>query len=221
MAMEIVKLDSQTLPSIADAIRTKTGSTDLLLPSQMAGEIAAIPTGGGLPTKGLVFGDYDADGYPTSARIIGPWDRIPHSYAYSLFGTGNFSKNITSIAVPEGVAAIGNSAFRLCGSLQSVTFAEGLIDIDNFAFWGCTKPTALILPESLRRIGLNAFYGCTALREVRFLGTPTESIAADAFRSDTNLTDIYVPWSEGAVANAPWGATNATIHYDTAGGTGA
>jgi hypothetical protein len=26
-----------------------------------------------------------------------------------------------------------------------------------------------------------------------------------------------VPWAEGAVANAPWGATNATINYNYTG----
>ena len=49
MALELVKLDSATLPGIADAIRAKTGGTELLLPSQMAAAIGAIPTGGALP----------------------------------------------------------------------------------------------------------------------------------------------------------------------------
>lgn len=44
MALEIVKLDSRTLPSIADAIRAKTGNTALLLPSQMVGAISSIKT---------------------------------------------------------------------------------------------------------------------------------------------------------------------------------
>lgn len=44
MALELVKLDSQTLPGIADAIRAKTGETSLLLPSQMAAEISSIKT---------------------------------------------------------------------------------------------------------------------------------------------------------------------------------
>jgi hypothetical protein len=29
-----------------------------------------------------------------------------------------------------------------------------------------------------------------------------------------NLTIINVPWSSGTVANAPWGAYNATINYN-------
>ena len=40
--LELVKLDSATLPGIADAIRAKTGETALLLPSQMAGAIGEI-----------------------------------------------------------------------------------------------------------------------------------------------------------------------------------
>lgn len=49
MALELVKLDSETLPGIADAIRAKTGDTALLRPSEMAAAIAGIPTGGDLP----------------------------------------------------------------------------------------------------------------------------------------------------------------------------
>ena len=49
MALELVKLDSETLPGIADAIRAKTGGTALLLPSEMKAAIDAIPTGSELP----------------------------------------------------------------------------------------------------------------------------------------------------------------------------
>ena len=31
------------------------------------------------------------------------------------------------------------------------------------------------------------------------------------------VEDIYVPWSRGAVANAPWGAEDATIQYNSVG----
>jgi len=51
------------------------------------------------------------------------------------------------------------------------------------------------------------------MRTLTFNGTPT-SIASNAFGNCTNLRTINVPWAEGAVANAPWGATNATINYN-------
>lgn len=46
--LKIVKLDDQTLPSIADAIREKGGSTEPMLPSSMAQKIRDIPSGGGV-----------------------------------------------------------------------------------------------------------------------------------------------------------------------------
>lgn len=66
----------------------------------------------------------------------------------------------------------------------------------------------------LRSISNNAFVS-TGLVEVFFTGTakPGE-IAQYAFSVSSSITDIYVPWSEGEVSNAPWGATNATIHYN-------
>lgn len=58
-----------------------------------------------------------------------------------------------------------------------------------------------------------AFMNCTGLTEITFKGTPSR-IDSTAFNGCTNLKTINVPWSEGAVANAPWGATNATINYN-------
>lgn len=48
------------------------------------------------------------------------------------------------------------------------------------------------------------------------MGNNVTSIGSNCFTgNNNNLTDVYVPWSEGAVDNAPWGAGGATIHYDT------
>ena len=61
-----------------------------------------------------------------------------------------------------------------------------------------------------------AFSNCTSLTSITFEGTPS-SIATMAFYECSNLKTINVPWAEGAVANAPWGATNATINYNYTG----
>ena len=63
----------------------------------------------------------------------------------------------------------------------------------------------------------NAFASCGGLTSITFLGTPT-TIDANAFEGCTNLKDIYVPWAKGGIAGAPWGATNATVHYAESGG---
>ena len=124
--------------------------------------------------------------------------------------------NCTSLALtslPEGVTSIGESAFDTCTSLALTSLPEGVTSIGERAFYYCTSLTLTSLPASIDSIGYAAFGLCTGLTSITFEGTPT-TIDSSAFGSCTNLTDIYVPWAEGAVANAPWGATNATIHYN-------
>ena len=123
-----------------------------------------------------------------------------------------FSLALTSL--PEGITSIGNSAFSSCYALALTSLPSGLTSIGSSAFSSCYALALTSLPEGVTSIGDYAFRYCTGLTSLTFKGTPT-TISSSAFPSCTNLKDIYVPWSEGAVANAPWGATNATIHYDS------
>ena len=72
------------------------------------------------------------------------------------------------------------------------------------------------IPEGIERIYYNVFKGCTGITELTFPSTIKE-IANNAFEGCDNLITINVPWSEGAIENAPWGAVNATINYDYTG----
>ena len=92
---------------------------------------------------------------------------------------------------------------------------EGVTRIAEFAFGGWTSLTSVVIPNSVRNIGGDAFSGC-GLTSVTFEGKP-DNIYQDCFRACFNLTTINVPWSEGEVANAPWGAINATINYNYTG----
>ena len=78
-------------------------------------------------------------------------------------------------------------------NLDEVVFNEGLISLASAAFQqsGIKKAVFRNSTDSLPTIANNTFNNCNLLR------------------------DIFVPWAEGAVANAPWGATNATIHYNS------
>ena len=67
--------------------------------------------------------------------------------------------------------------------------------------------------ESLISLDDAVFNCCNGLATVTFKGTPN-SILSSVFLSCSNLKTINVPWAEGAVANAPWGATSATINYN-------
>ena len=115
-----------------------------------------------------------------------------------------------------GYKAIRDYAFYSCTSLALTTLPSGITSIGEGAFYGCTNLALTTLPSGITNIGVNAFVDCSSLVSLTFEGTP-ESIGDSAFVGCNNLTTINVPWAEGAVANAPWGAENATIHYGYTG----
>ena len=71
-----------------------------------------------------------------------------------------------------------------------------------------------MIPEGVQIISALAFGYCTNLKCVRLPST-INTISSIAFTGATNLKHIYVPWSEGKIADAPWGADNATVHYNS------
>ena len=121
-------------------------------------------------------------------------------------------RSITEIIIPEGTAKIGAYAFANCQKLAKATIPNSLQNIASFAFYNCATLEEITIPASVNTIYSSAFGKCPNMTKVIFKGMP-DSIAAAAFSGDDAITDVYVPWSEGEVANAPWGAANAAIHY--------
>ena len=130
-------------------------------------------------------------------------------------GTKAFSgcSSLALTSLPDGITSIDTETFSGCSSLALTSLPDGLTYIGYQAFRNCLKITAMVIPASVTTIGYGAFIFCYGLKTVTFKGTPTDINAP--FSGCSKVTDIYVPWAEGAVANAPWGATNATIHYDS------
>lgn len=122
-------------------------------------------------------------------------------------------RSITSIRIPEEITAIGQNAFCYCKALAEVTLPSGLKTIGSNAFYQCPALTTVTIPASVTSVSFNAFAYCTGLTEVTFLGTPS-SMLNTTFGNTSDSLIINVPWAEGKVANAPWGATNATINYN-------
>ena len=119
-------------------------------------------------------------------------------------------------ATLHGYTIIRNNAFYNCTNLALVSLPSGLTSIGNSAFYMCTKLALTGLPSGITSIGNSAFYNCLGLDSLTFEGEP-KSISKSAFNGCTNLTTINVPWALGEVANAPWGAINATINYNFPG----
>ena len=149
-------------------------------------------------------------------------DRTPTSqYATKIGeiqsgGTDDF-KNVvegtaTEITLPSNTTKIRDYTFYGLNTLELNSLPSGITDIGGNAFNGCTNLALTSLPSSLTTIGQGAFYGCIGLTEITFEGTPT-SLNSRAFEYCPNLTTIRVPWAEGEVAGAPWGASNASVVY--------
>ena len=169
------------------------------------GGVIGTLEGGAGATEPYIEETYDANGNLIDAKMYG-YTKV-RDYAFY------YCKNLALTSLPESLTSIGNYAFYYCTSLALTSLPEGLTKIDGNVFYSCKNLALTSLPESLISIGNYAFSGCTSLTSITFKGTPS-SIMSSAFNGCTNLTDIKVPWAEGAVANAPWGATNATITYN-------
>lgn len=128
------------------------------------------------------------------------------------------SGNITKGAVVNS-GYIGHGLVLPAPELSHMTQLEcdNLYGIALGGLAGLTALTSFTIPANCVGISDKAFSGDISLASVTFRGTPS-SISNLAFQGLTALADIYVPWASGTVDGAPWGATNATIHYGEAAG---
>ena len=143
-------------------------------------------------TKGLVFSEYDSNGYPHKVEFVGSWTSIPTRF---LCGQTNadsvYNKYITELVIPEGVTSIGGYAFAYMRALTSVTLPSTLAAI---AFGGgrefqyCSGLTSITIPSGVKQISNETFYSCTALKTVYFLGNITK--INGSFRGNTE-TELY------------------------------
>ena len=127
---------------------------------------------------------------------------------------------LETVYLPD-VTKISGGAISNCSKLSNVVMGEGLITIDGAipTISSCPNIKNLEIPSTVETIGWNAFTGLTGLETVTFLGTPKTigSQFSSAVLPPSVIT-INVPWSEGEVAGAPWGATSAQINYNYTGG---
>lgn len=126
-------------------------------------------------------------------------------------------KKVTISEWPTNVTIVNNNVMSECTGLQLTSLPEGVTKIGNGAFEkACDMSVSrelFTIPSTVTDVGNYAFR-YQNFKKIRFMGTPS-TISSTAF-SSSDVTDIYVPWTHSEViANSPYGATNATIHYST------
>lgn len=127
---DVYRILKSTLDDIADAIRVKTGGSASLTPAQMVTEIESIQTGAAI-TKGIVFTEVNAFGYPIKADVYGNLPGYAFGYqgasgllGYALtnvtfktpltsIGWGAFQRTaLTELIIPDSVTAVGGELLR-------------------------------------------------------------------------------------------------------------
>ena len=132
----------------------------------------------------------------------------------TTIGIGSFENctSLTLTTLPDTVTTINDNAFNNCASLALTALPTSLITIGNNAFSGTAMAGEIHIPNTVTTIGDNIFSN-TGITDIIFDGTPT-TISSNAFSNINSLETIYVPWAEGTVTGAPWGAgSNVTILY--------
>ena len=182
-------------------------------------------------TEPYIEETYDSDGYLIDAKMHGYTTLRDHmfyrctrlvltSLPESIIKIGDntfyFCSNLALTSLPENITSIEANAFYGCSNLTLTSLPENITSIKSNTFNSCYKLASISFPKNLNDISYYAFRDCTGLKQITFRSTVT-SISTSAFSGCSNLTVINAPWAEGAVAGAPWGATNATINYNYTG----
>lgn len=218
------------LQAVAEAIRQKTGKTDSLqFPDGFVSEVGAILSAEGvtLQLKGLIDGTATEitipDGVTNIRRYafsyVSAMEKVYIPAGVTSIETQAFSycSKLEYINLPVGLKTIGGSAFYQCIRLPLTELPDEITTIESNAFTGCAKLAITKIPAGVTHIKSNAFSSCGGLTSITFRGVPNE-VSSTAFNYDYNIQTINVPWAEGAVSGAPWGATKATINYNYTGG---
>ena len=131
----------------------------------------------------------------------------------------DYSQDITSIVVQDGVTSIGDNAFINCNKVEQVSLSNDVETIGDYSFSGCTSLTDITLPNGLKTVPNGAFALCTGLKTVTVPKSVTE-VGTLAFSGCTSLSDVYYDstkedWDNITIATGNDSLTSANIHYST------
>lgn len=133
-------------------------------------------------------------------------------------------QNVKKMIIPERIFSeaiyVGRYACYMMGENERYNITENYVlklpkiqTIGSYAFYHCYPINEVEIGPDIKTIDAQAFRNNQRCTKITFLGTPT-SIGVQAFGGQNPYgCTMYVPWSEGAVAGAPWGF-GGTIVYD-------
>ena len=109
--------------------------------------------------------------------------------------------NLKALTIPGSLTKIGERAFYGCSNLETVDIKDGVKEIGSFAFTGCANMTAVTIPGSVTAIGVGAFRNCRKLSKV-VLNDGTMEIGDSVFYSCSGLLEVTIPGSVTAIGKS-------------------
>ena len=142
-----------------------------------------------------------SDNYTGEITIPSSVERDGISYSVIRIGNNAFSNSsITSVALPNTIESIGQSAFYGCYKLTSINIPTKVKTIDNSAFSGCSSLSSITLPSAITTIYSSAFYNCRQLTSV-MIPEGVEKIERQAFQNCDMLTSLVLPSTLRTIEN--------------------
>lgn len=193
--MALIYTDSQNYTDIATAIRGKLGTADTYLPSEMAGAILLIETGGGDTLKQLIDITGNAIDLCALADDISFLNYDTTTNAKTLAGAfyGSSIDEIPNIDTQNCFEF--NRMFQECPNLQTASIGNGRINLSKAQlmeamFSNCTALTSASvynIPNTCTDLSA-MFNECPALTSV-YIGGDTSGVTttSDMFRDDVAL----------------------------------
>lgn len=209
-------IQDKTLTDIADAIRSKTNTTDTMKPTDMPAKINSITTGI-TPTGSITLTEntkhYDVSKYADAYTSIAVDYNLLLRYLMQgnqtyyddeMWGTERvtdclytiFYRNssLYQVNLPEA-ETLAPYAFEGCSSLTQVHIPKVKLFRGNKTFSGCTSLTEFIHPIQCNYTGDGQFYNCTSLTKVDIyidLSNQYSRSFYDTFRNCTSLETLII-----------------------------
>ena len=130
-------------------------------------------------------GDMYDWGFQPSTEFEGAFVRVNPPWS-------EYSAQIVTVMIAEGVTSIGDYAFDAFHLLQNVLLPDSLLCIGSHAFSSCPEIHSILFPDGLAEIEPMAFYGCTGLSQVRIPRGVT-AIGDYTFYDCSSLAGVYLP----------------------------
>lgn len=163
------------IQAIANAIRSKTGSTDTYTTSEMPQAIAAIET-------------KEAEYIALIERSITTVN-IPEGI--TKIGAKAFANcdSLHTVNIPEGATAIGAEAFAYCGIRGELILPSTISTFGSNAFMNCRNITKIVIPYGAKSFTTRTFGNCSGMTDLVVPSTIT-SIGGSSFEGCSSLTNV-------------------------------